>query len=65
MDLTDPRIQGRQLLLHAAEPLPQCSDVTPELTLPLAHVLAPEREKSRTTTIKLGKQKSNTVIGGL
>lgn len=69
MDLTDPRIQGRQLLLHTVKPLPQCFDMTPELTLPLAHVLSPEREKSRTVSTKLGtkltEQESNTVIAGL
>lgn len=47
---TDPGVQRRQPHLHAPQPLSQCSDLTPELTLPLAQVLHihPETERNNT-----------------
>lgn len=49
--LTDPGVHRRQPHLHTLEPLSQCSDLIPELTLPLAHVLCipPETDQSKDT----------------
>lgn len=45
---TNPGVQRRQPHLHALQPLSQCYDLTPELTLPLTQVLhiPPKTERS-------------------
>lgn len=48
---TNPGVQRRQSHLHTLQPLSQCSDLTPELTLPLtqAVLILPTTERRDNT----------------